>query len=724
MPCCVLSLILFCIVGCDAFRLLSPRLLHQPKLRPPSMSLDTTSNDLIPVTDHTNGQDTIDINAELKSSFMSYAMSTILGRALPDARDGLKPVHRRVLFAMHSLGLTPDSSYRKCARIVGEVLGKFHPHGDQSVYDALVRMAQDFVMMHPLVAGHGNFGSIDNDPPAAMRYTEAKLSQLAFDSLLVDIKEDTVDFTPNFDGNEEEPFILPARLPILLINGASGIAVGMATNIPPHNLGEIVDAMVALINDPDLSEEDLARIVPAPDFPTGGFIQGLAGAKEFETTGHGSILMRAKTHIEQIANNGKSGARPRTAIIVTELPYMTNKAALLEKIADLVNDKKLEGISDLRDESDRNGIRVVIELKKDAIPEIVQNNLFKKTALQTAFSGNFVALAESGTQPKRLNLKSALVLFLQYRFQTIRRRTAFQLSKLKSRNHIVMGLMTALSKIDDIINIIKNSADTQSAKDLLFSEPYNFSVEQAEAILSLTLRRLTALEENKLKEEHEDLVAQISKLENLMLDDNEINHIIITESMALKNKHAIPRRTEIIKDVTDFTDEDLLANERSVIITTRSGYIKRIPIDAFSAQSRGGKGKIGAKMSTDEDMVSQFFSCQDHDPILFLTDSGKAFKIKAYKIPLASRTAKGVPIPQVLPISAEGNVTAIMPMEQFNEDDQLVLLTKKGFIKKTAMSAFTNLRGRSLRAMSVNEGDALIWVRKCETDSDILIATR
>lgn len=422
----------------------------------------------------------VELNDELKSSFMSYAMSTILGRALPDARDGMKPVHRRVLFAMQVLNLLPDSSYRKCARIVGEVLGKYHPHGDQSVYDALVRMAQDFVMLHPLVSGHGNFGSVDNDPPAAMRYTEAKLSSLAYDALLADIKEDTVGFVSNFDGNEEEPLVLPARLPMLLLNGASGIAVGMATNIPPHNLGELADAVIALIDDPKLSDDKLYSIIPAPDFPTGGSILGYSGARKMYETGHGSIVLRAKSHIEMItsSNGAKFGTRTRNAIVITELPYMTNKASLLEKIADLVNEKKIEGIADLRDETDREGMRMVIELKRDAIPAVVQNNLFKKTALQTFFSGNMLALVEDGTQPRRISLRDALVTFITFRFNTLRRRSAHRLNKAQTRDHIVVGMIRALQNIDNIVNAITNCKDGINAKTVLMSETYGFSSEQ------------------------------------------------------------------------------------------------------------------------------------------------------------------------------------------------------------------------------------------------------
>ena len=671
------------------------------------------------------GVEPIELNTELKTAFMSYAMSTILGRALPDARDGLKPVHRRVLFAMHGLGLSPDAGYRKCARVVGEVLGKFHPHGDQSVYDALVRMAQDFVMLHPLVSGHGNFGSVDNDPAAAMRYTEAKLSSLAAEALLADIKEDTVDFVDNFDGNEEEPLVLPARLPMLLLNGASGIAVGMATNIPPHNLGELADAIVALVQNPDLPDEDLFKIIPAPDFPTGGQIMGLETVRQFYETGHGSCVLRAKCHIEQVGSVSKGGnSRMRNAIVVTELPYMTNKASLLEKIANLVNDKKIDGIIDLRDESDRDGIRMVIELKRDAIPAIVQNNLFKKTGLQSSFSGNMLALVDSGKQPMRLSLRNALELFIQFRFDTIRKRTAFTLRKLENRDHIVQGLLVALKNIDPIIELVRKSKDTAEARGQLMSDDYSLSEDQAEAILALRLSRLTGLEEKKLEEEHETLTKGIAELKEMMLKDTKIFDVITNETTKIKEKHGRPRQSEIVAADANLSDQDLLANDPSVIIVTNSGYIKRMPIEEFDAQSRGGKGKAGAKLKDVEDTVAHFLTCNDHDSILFISDKGVAHSVKAFQIPLSSRTSKGVPLPQVLPISSNEIVTSIIPVDEFKDDDYLVLLTSRGYIKKTPLKAFSKISARGLIIISLGEGDALRWARRCNPDQDLLIATR
>eukprot|EP01038_Epipyxis_sp_PR26KG_P009141 gene9141-12327_t len=673
----------------------------------------TKGNPVNPIDNIVN----IELNDELRTSFMSYAMSTILSRALPDARDGLKPVHRRVLYAMQQLNLSPESSFRKCARIVGEVLGKFHPHGDQSVYDALVRMAQDFVMLHPLVTGQGNFGSVDADPPAAMRYTEAKLSSLAYDCLLADIKESTVDFQPNFDGNEEEPLVLPARLPMLLLNGASGIAVGMATNIPPHNLGELCNAIIALVDNPNLSDEQLFKIIPAPDFPTGGKIIGTSGIHKMYQTGHGSLILRAKCHTEQITTASKNSSRTRNAIVVTELPYMTNKATLLEKIAELVNDKKLEGVADLRDESDRDGVRVVIELKRDAFPEIVQNNLFKKTSLQVSFSGNMLALIESGTLPHRITLRDGLNEFIKYRFITLRRRTSFQLNKLSDRDHLVEGMLKALKSVDAIIKIMKKSTDASSAKEALMSKPYLFTSEQAESILSLTLRRLTAMEESKLSNEHEELVQQIASLKVAMEDDKK-------ETLALKDKHGVPRKSIIFGEEAELSTQDLLANDRSVIIMTHSGYIKRLPIEEFEAQSRGGKGKAGARLSDGQDSVSQFFTCNDHDSVLFISERGIAYSVKAFQIPLGSRIAKGVPIPQVLPIGQKEKITSVIPVDNFGEEEYLVLLTSNGYIKKTPLKAFETVRANGLTIISLGDNDSLRWARRCDPLEEVIIATK
>jgi len=664
----------------------------------------------------------IELNSELSTSFMQYAMSTILGRALPDARDGLKPVHRRILFAMHVLNLQPESSYRKCARVVGEVLGKYHPHGDSSVYDALVRMAQDFVMSAPLVAGHGNFGSVDDDPAAAMRYTECKLSLLARDALLADINLDTVDFVPNFDGNEIEPLVLPARIPMLLLNGATGIAVGMATNVPPHNLGEIIDGTLALIADPALPDEKLLKFIPAPDFPTGGEIMGLEGATKLYTNGTGSIIMRAKTHMETISVGG--GRQARNAIIVTELPYQVNKAALLEKIADMVNDKKMEGISDLRDESDRDGIRVVIELKRDAVPSVVENNLFKKTPLQSSFPGNFLALGNDGRQPQRLTLRDSLQSFINFRFKTIRRRTQHELRKVEARDHLVEGLIRALDRIDDVVELVRRAKDTAAAKATLMGPEYEMSEAQAQAILALTLGRLTALEDAKLRAERAQLRNRIDEFQALMREDEKVYEVMKSELKEIRAKHAVPRRSLIRAHAGMLTELDLLANDRSVMMVTEAGYIKRMPLDEFEQQRRGTRGKAGARMGQD-DLVNHFFACNDHDHVVFISEKGVAFGIRAFQVPIASRASKGVPLPQVLPLSSDDRVSSVLPLgDTFQTDEFLVLLTKQGFIKKTPIEAFKKLTSRGLIAICLGEGDTLGWARRCTDQDDILISTR
>ncbi|CAM9596691.1 unnamed protein product [Chrysoparadoxa australica] len=662
----------------------------------------------------------IELEAELRSSFMQYAMSVILGRALPDARDGLKPVHRRILYAMHGLNLSPEGGYRKCARVVGEVLGKYHPHGDVAVYDALVRMAQDFVMGAPLVAGHGNFGSVDNDPAAAMRYTESKLSHIARDALLSDINLDTVDFQPNFDGNEEEPLVLPARLPMVLLNGASGIAVGMATNIPPHNLGELVSATIALIRDPELPDDTLLKLVPAPDFPTGGRIMGLSGSRKLYTTSNGGISVRATTHIESISARGRA---VRNAIVVTQIPYMVNKSMLLEKIANLVNDKKLDGVADLRDESDREGVRVVIELKRDAVPQVVENNLFKKTPLQNTFSGNMLALGKDGTQPQRFTLRGALNAFIEFRFRTVRRRCMYELSKVKAREHLVEGLIIALEKVDEVIAVVRSCSDNAAAKAALTGDAFNLSQEQAEAILGLRLGRLTSMEEGKLRSELEDLKANVERLNGLMEHDDRINDTIVQELEEIKQKHAVPRRTLIQTDDGELSDMDLVENERSLIVVTSAGYIKRMPLEEFQAQNRGTRGKAGAKLSEEEDHVVHFVTCQDHDTLLFVSDRGVAYALRAFQVPLGSRVAKGVPVPQVLPLSAEEHISSIIPVSKFVDNEYLVLLTKRGWIKKTPLAAFSSLTARGLIVINLDEGDELQWVKVCTENDSIIIGT-
>lgn len=661
----------------------------------------------------------LELKDELENSFMQYAMSVIMGRALPDVRDGMKPVHRRILYAMFALGLTPESGYRKCARVVGEVLGKFHPHGDSSVYEALVRMAQDFVMSAPLVAGHGNFGSVDNDPPAAMRYTECRLSGVARDALMTDLGQDTVPMVPNFDGNEQEPAVLPARLPMLLLNGAAGIAVGMATNIPPHNLGELVDGCVALLGDRDLPDAELYRLIPAPDFPTGGHLLGTEGARRFYETGNGGIQIRAVTNMEMITN----GRMSRNAIIVTELPYQVSKAGLLAKIAEMVNDKKLDGISDLRDESNRDGIRVVLELKRDANPSVVRNNLFKKTQLQASFAGNHLALGAAGKQPHRYSLRQALLEFLDFRFETVRKRAAFDLGKVQARQHLLEGLLLALGRIDDIIDLMRKSKDTASARKKLMGKEYGLTEVQANAILGLTLSRLTGMEEKKLKSEQKDLASKNKELTQLMEDDSKVKAVMVEEMLALKNKYAVPRRSIIIKDEGELSAESLIENLQSIIMITHSGYIKRMPLDQFESQNRGTRGKAGAKLG-EGDRVKFLFTVNDHDTVLFISEKGVAYAVRAFEVPVGSRVAKGVPLPQVVPINNQESIQGVIPVSSFPDDEFLVLLTKDGWIKRTALSAFQKVTARGLTCISLGDGDRLRHVGRCRDSQTVIIGTQ
>lgn len=658
-----------------------------------------------------------DLSNEMSRSYLEYAMSVIVGRALPDARDGLKPVHRRILYAMYELGLTPERPFRKCARVVGEVLGKYHPHGDTAVYDALVRMAQDFSMRDPLIDGHGNFGSIDDDPPAAMRYTECRLKPLSTNSLLRDIEAETVDFADNFDGSQQEPLVLPARVPQLLINGSSGIAVGMATNIPPHNLGEIIDGVVALIENPELTDLELMKYIPGPDFPTGGQILGRSGIKDAYTTGRGSITMRGVANIEMIEHRGRPD---REAIIVTELPYQTNKAALIEKIAELVNDKRIEGIADIRDESDRDGMRIVIELKRDAYPRVVLNNLYKQTPIQANFGANMLALV--GGEPHILTLKEFLHVFIDFRIEAITRRTQYELRKAEERDHVLQGLLIALEGIDAIIQLIRQAADSGSARIQLV-ERFGLSEVQADAILQMQLRRLTALESEKIQAEHEELMAKIADLRDILAKKERIEAIIREEVAEIKSIHATPRRTEIIQAEGELQDIDLIANEQAVILLTEQGYIKRMPVSEFSTQSRATRGKAAAKIKED-DVVEHFMTCCDHDKVLFFSDRGIVYILSAYQIPAASRTARGVPIVQMLPISKEAKITSIVPVTEFTEDEYLVMLTRQGYIKKTALAAFGNIRANGLIAISLEEGDQLRWVRLAREEDSIIIGSR
>ncbi len=658
-----------------------------------------------------------DLRNEMSRSYLEYAMSVIVGRALPDSRDGLKPVHRRILYAMYELGLTSDRPYRKCARVVGEVLGKFHPHGDTAVYDALVRMAQDFSMQMPLIDGHGNFGSVDNDPPAAMRYTESRLQSLTTDSLLEDIESETVDFADNFDGSVQEPTVLPARIPQLLLNGSSGIAVGMATNIPPHNLVELIDGLMALISNPDLEEIELMNIIKGPDFPTGGQILGRSGIKETYLSGRGSITMRGVAEIETIENPGRPD---RDAVIITELPYQTNKAALIERIADMVNDKKLEGIADIRDESDRDGMRIVVELRRDSYPQVVLNNLFKLTPLQTNFSANMLALVNG--EPVTLSLRKMLQVFLDFRVETIEKRTKYLLKKAESRDHILLGLLLALDQLDEIINLIRSASDSATAKSKL-QELHGLSDIQSDAILQMQLRRLTALEADKIRLEHEDLVEKIIDLKDILNKKERVFEITKIELNEIKEKYNSPRRTEILDLGGGLEDIDLIANERSVVLLTETGYLKRMPVNEFEATSRGTRGKAGTR-SQGEEEVKKFISCNDHDSLLLFSDRGVAYALPAYRVPQCSRTAKGTPIVQLLPIPREEAITSLLSVSSFDDENYLLMLTRGGFIKRTPLSSFSKIRANGLIAIGLEDGDALTWVRLAESGDSVLIGSK
>lgn len=658
-----------------------------------------------------------DLRNEMQQSYLEYAMSVIVGRALPDARDGLKPVHRRILYAMNELGLTPDRPFRKCARVVGEVLGKYHPHGDTAVYDALVRMAQDFSMRHPLIQGHGNFGSVDDDPPAAMRYTECRLTSLTTEGMLTDIDAETVDFIDNFDGSQQEPVVLPARIPQILLNGSSGIAVGMATNIPPHNLGEIIDGLVALIHRPDITDLELMHYIPGPDFPTGGQILGRADIREAYTKGRGSITMRGVAAIETIEHRGRPD---REAIIITELPYQTNKAALIEKIAELVNDKRLEGISDIRDESDRDGMRIVIELKRDAYPRVVLNNIYKQTPVQSNFGANMLALVNG--EPQLLSLKKFLTVFLDFRIETITRRTQYELKKAEERDHLLQGLLIALDNLDAIISLIRHAADSPTAKQELMTN-YGLSEFQSDAILQMQLRRLTALESQKIQQEHEELQTKIADLRDILDKRSRILEIIESEALELKQKFATPRRTVIEHAEGELDETDLIANERAIILLTEQGYIKRMPVNTFEAQNRATRGKAGANVK-DDDCIDHFLSCCDHDRVLFFSDRGVVYSVNAYQIPISSRTARGIPIVQLLPIPMEEKITSLVAVSEFTDHEYLVMLTRDGFIKKTGLSSFSHIRANGLIAITLNEGDHLRWVRKASVEDSIIIGSR
>ena len=653
----------------------------------------------------------IDINEEMQRCYIDYSMSVIVGRALPDVRDGLKPVHRRILYSLHELGIFPDKGYRKCARIVGDVLGKYHPHGDSSVYDALVRMAQDFSMRYMLVDGHGNFGSVDGDSPAAMRYTEAKMNKIAVE-MLRDINKDTVEFGPNFDGEEKEPMVLPSRFPNLLVNGSSGIAVGMATNIPPHNLGEVIDGTIMLIDNPDSTVAELMTVIKGPDFPTAATIMGKSGIRAAYETGKGKITVRAKAEIEE--------ENSRHRIIVTEIPYQVNKAKLIEIIADLVKDKKIVGISDLRDESDREGMRIVIELKKDANPNVILNLLYKHTKMQDTFGVIMLALVNN--QPQILNLKQILEHYIAHQKDVITRRTIFDLNKAKARAHILEGLIIALDHIDEVISIIRNSETSEIAKNTLI-EKFGLSEKQAVAILEMKLRRLTGLERDKIEDEYKELMKQIEYLTSILESEEKLLGVIKDELLEIKNKYNDERRTHIEEVVNDIDIEDLIQEEEVTVTLTHAGYIKRISSDTYSAQRRGGKG-IQAMTTKEDDYVEHVMVTSTHSDVLLFTNRGRVYKLRAYRIPEAGRTAKGTNIVNLIAIEPDERIETILTVKDDVREGFLFMGTKQGLVKKTPLEEFKNLRKNGLIAINLREGDELLKVKITRGDADIIMITQ
>ena len=660
-----------------------------------------------------SGDRPIRIEEEMRTSYLTYAMSVIVSRALPDVRDGLKPVQRRILYAMHDMGIRPGSAYRKSARIAGEVLGKFHPHGETSVYDSLVRMAQDFSMRHPLIAGQGNFGSVDGDPPAAMRYTEARLAPIA-DELLADIDQNTVDFTPNFDDSLGEPTVLPARMPNMLVNGASGIAVGMATNIPPHNLGEICDAIDLLIDDPDTTTEQLMCVVKGPDFPTGANILGRQGIFDTYTTGRGRIVMEATTEIEELRGN-------REQIIITEIPYQVNKANLVEKIANLTREKKLDGISDIRDESDRQGMRIVIELRRDAQPNIVLNNLFRHTALRSSFNTIMLALVDG--QPQVLPLKRSLVLFIEHRQVVIRRRSEFQLEKARDRDHVVQGLLLALSRMDEVIEIIRSSADVETARANLMAT-LALSEVQAQAILDMQLRRLAALERERLQTEHNELLTKIAELEALLASPALVFAQIKSETQELKKSFSNPRRTVIHDaELADQSDESFIPNDEVIITLSQKGYVKRVPSDTFRTQHRGGKGVVGMR-TREDDAVMDLVVVETHDTLFFFTNRGRVYPLKAYQIHGdSSRTSRGVLLANLLPLDRGEQIQAMLLIDNPRDEYPLLLATKRGEIKALKTGELTRIRPSGLIVMDLEQGDELVSVAQVGEAKDVVMVT-
>lgn len=682
----------------------------------------------------------------MRRSYLDYAMSVIIGRALPDVRDGLKPVHRRVLWAMHELGNTFNKPYKKSARVVGDTIGKYHPHGDTAVYDTVVRMAQDFSMRYPLVDGQGNFGSIDGDNPAAMRYTEVRLAKIT-NEVLADIEKETVDFQPNYDDSLSEPTVLPTKIPNLLVNGSEGIAVGMATKIPPHNLGEIVDALIALLNDPQISTDALIKIVPGPDFPTAGFIYGREEIHRAYREGRGVIQMRAKAVVDEIGR----GDRVRNAVVVTEIPYQVNKAKLIEKIAELVNEKKLDGISEIRDESNREGMRIVVELKRDAIPQVILNKLYKLTPMQSSFGIINIAIVDG--QPKLLNLKQILEAFVEFRRSVVRRRTEFDLRKAQARAHILEGLNKAIDALDTIIPLIRNSRSVEEARNWLTSNfagiddvkkwrgitgsqsddqfvktakkvisSLEFTEIQAQAILDLQLRRLSALERQKILDEYAEIIKYIAELENILANESVLRQVIADELKEVKRLYADPRRTTIVDAGVELSIEDLIPDEDVAITVTKAGYIKRTPVSTYSRQGRGGKGRLGAT-AKNEDFVEHLFVASTHAYLMIFTDDGQVFKIKVHEIPEAAPAARGKAVVNLVQLSSERRLVAVMPVRDFGEEVYLTMVTKNGVIKKTALADYQNIRSSGINAINIDEGDELLDVIRTDGTRQIFIAT-
>ncbi|ADQ05775.1 DNA gyrase, A subunit [Caldicellulosiruptor hydrothermalis 108] len=653
----------------------------------------------------------VEIQEEMKRSYIDYAMSVIVSRALPDVRDGLKPVHRRILYAMNEIGLTPDKPYRKSATVVGHVLAKYHPHGDAAVYESLVRMAQDFSMRHPLVDGHGNFGSVDGDPPAAMRYTEARMSKIAIE-MLRDIEKETVDFMPNFDESAKEPKVLPSRFPNLLVNGSQGIAVGMATNIPPHNLAEVIDAIVYLLDNENAGLDDIMKIIKGPDFPTGGYIIGKKGIRDAYATGKGKIIVRAKATIEQTSKG-------RQRIVVTELPYMVNKARLIEKIAELVHEKRIDGISDIRDESDKEGLRIVIEIKKDADANVVLKQLYKNTQLQDSFGIIMLALVDN--QPKVLTLMDMLNLYIEHQKEVIVRRTKYDLKKAEERAHILEGLKKALDHIDEIISIIRSSKTVNEAKERLISK-FQFTEVQAQAILDMRLQRLTGLERQKIEEELAELIKMIEYYKNVLASDAMVKEIIKKEILEIKEKYKDERRTKIVQDEhEDFEEEELIQEQETVITLTHFGYIKRLPLDTYKSQKRGGRGITGIS-TREEDFVEDVFVTTTHHYILFFTDKGRVFRLRAYEVPEGSRQAKGTAIVNLIQIGKDEKITATMAVKDFKEG-YLMMCTKNGTIKKVLLSEFENTTKAGKKAITLADDDSLVDVKLTSGNDEIVLVS-